>query len=631
MHSSGDEIAVPRVPTAVTLLVEALIAIATAGVFIASAFTIDVDATQRIGQVSGLASIGFRFVIGGLLVLGALALAARSRNGAHFDVTWRYACAGIAGLLSGALAAGVVVALHGTPWGFNAERGDVGLLAKWATMASRGEATPPSYPPLPIHVLAWYADVVGIPTAYAIKHLQIIGVGLTAPLGYVAWRLVLRPGWALSIGGVTILPLFELYKPYPNLILILFVPVLIKFIEVLRTSGASTPRRSLAQGIASGATFGVLALFYPGWFQWSAVGVVVLVLATFPWRTGRRNAVIFCGAAGLVFALVVAHYVLGVVADAHGIKDNFFYFDVYTDPWYVAMWRNDLPGDVTAWPPAGELGGIGLFSVLLFAGAGAAIAYGRERSSVLVVSALLASCWLLRFWYARQMWDTKLVQLYPRTSAEILYCLLIACGLAAYYGLGARLERETSPARHLGLATALLLLFGASSSSIVNRYMPKDDVRDLGNLAWVAHKTPRYTANQARDASIEASTSLEDGGWSKMAVIDRNPRSSYSSLIRTAADAEEWIELRLPAVRSFSKLVYRTADDGVPAELIVEVWDGERWLVRAVAAIRGGPNAVGTVQWGRTDETDRVRLRAPKLGPVTGGFALRLAEISLHR
>jgi galactan 5-O-arabinofuranosyltransferase len=56
------------------------------------------------------------------------------------------------------------------------------------------------------------------------------------------------------------------------------------------------------------------------------------------------------------------------------VQDRYFYFDTSVEPAYIAMWRNDLPGDVGPWPPPGELAGVGVFTLLLVVGLGAAVA-----------------------------------------------------------------------------------------------------------------------------------------------------------------------------------------------------------------------------------------------------------------
>ena len=158
---------------------------------------IKVDPLQRIGQISGLASIQIRFMFCAAPLLVLLAAAARYRGGAHFALASRIACAALAGLASGFVAGGIIVALRGTPFCLNAGAGDSEIMVMWANAISRGyagESPPPFYPPLFPHLLAYYKDAFDLPAAHALKDLQIVSTLVTGPLAYLAWRLVLRPG-----------------------------------------------------------------------------------------------------------------------------------------------------------------------------------------------------------------------------------------------------------------------------------------------------------------------------------------------------------------------------------------------------------------------------------------------------
>src|SRR5262249_54446767 len=146
----------------------------------------------------------------------------------------------------------------------------------------------------------------------------------------------------------------------------------------------------------------------------------------------RRAGIYLLGLTAAIFLLVVRQYALGVLDDAMGIKDTYVYFDVKAEPMYIAMWRNDTPGIVGVWPPIGELGGVGLFTIALAIGVAASVVIGRGKALVIGLTSVMAGAWLLRFQYARKLWATKLVQLYPRTTPLILYCLLILTGYAVY-------------------------------------------------------------------------------------------------------------------------------------------------------------------------------------------------------
>jgi hypothetical protein len=473
---------------------EVLVCLLAAGLFPLVSLNIKVNPLERTGQVSGLASLEFRFTLVAIALVAALVLAARLRRGIAFDITSRLVCAAISGLATGLVAGGIVVALRGTSFGLNGAIGDTRNLALSADAIRAGVVIPTVYPPGPLHVLAWYADLFDLKTLYAIKHLQIIGTAVLGPAVYLSWRLMLRPAWALGIGLVASLPLIDsaAYKPYSTIVLMVFIPIVIRFLQVLRRAGEQPMMRIAQYGVAFGAAFGLLCLLYSGWFKWSAPGLLVAGLLLFPWRAWRKGLVLV-GLVGVMFALIAGAYIHGVLTETSKLDDAFVYFDALTEPTYIAMFGGELPAS-QVWPPLGELGGVGLFTIVLAIGLGCAVALGRSRTVVITVCSTMAGAWLLRFWYAHLMWKTKLVQLYPRTTAEILYCLLILCGYAAYLAVE-RVKRNAaadsplrSPSGLIGAVCGLLLLFGSAGSLISNRYMPNDSTpMSFGILAWNAH------------------------------------------------------------------------------------------------------------------------------------------------
>lgn len=482
---------------------EVIVGVAAALVLPLTSGKIRVNPLDRVGQVSGLAALGFRFTLIAIALVLVLVVAARVRGGAGFPLAGRLVCAAVAGLATGLVAAGIVVALRGVPFGLNGVEGDVGRIAKSAELIRRGITIPPVYPPLSLHALAWYAELRGVVALHAIKDLQIYGTAMLGPAVYFAWRLLLRPGWALAIGLVAALPLIEAgaYKPYGTLVLIVFVPIVILFLGVLRRAARYHPLELARFGVAFGLAFGLLCLLYSGWFKWSAPGLLVAGLALFPWRTAPRRGALLTGLMILMFALMAGGYIRGVLGDPSQLNDPFVYFDATIEPFYIAMYGGSLPAS-EVWPPSGELGGVGLFTVVLMAGLGAAVALGRSRTAVITLVLTMTGCWLLRFWYAHLMFKTKLVQLYPRTTTEILYCLLLLCGYALYLAIR-RAERRAAadsplrtPSGLIGAVCGLLLLLGSAGSMIANRYMPSNMVpMSFGILAWNAHhaKLPPFT------------------------------------------------------------------------------------------------------------------------------------------
>jgi galactan 5-O-arabinofuranosyltransferase len=295
---------------------------------------------------------------------------------------------------------------------------------------------------------------------------------------------------------IAALPLIDVapYKPYTSIVLIMLVPFAVRLLDMIREAEKVSMRRNMQLGAMMGIAFGLLCLLYSGWFKWSAPGFLFAVLVVFPWRSpaGRSKALLFGAVAFATFGLLAGGHVRDALAE--NFADNYKYFDVGVEPAYIAMYRNDLPGTLFSWPPLGELGGVGVFSLILYAGLAAAVMLGRSRSLVIGVGSLMAGCWLLRFYYARDLYATGQVQLYPRTTAEILYCLLIFCGYAVFLAVERTTRRGSentlrSPSGLIGAVCGVLLLMGSAASSICDHYMPSGTKPPgPGWLSWTAHQ-----------------------------------------------------------------------------------------------------------------------------------------------
>lgn len=611
---------------------EAVAAVATTAAFTYLSTNIKVSPLDRLGQVSGEASLDFRFTVASVALITALCVAAKLRGGEYLAMTWRLACAALAGLLSGLVAGGLVVALRGTPAGLGGEIGDTGVLAKLAEAMRGGQSELGLYPPLQVKLIAWLADLLGMSALHAMKPFQIIGIAAMGPATYLAWRLLFRPGWALGIGVVAMLPLLEMYRSYPFLSLAVFVPVMVSFFKRLRYAADRAPHQLVLAGVGYGLTLGVLFLLYSGWFLWSTYGAIATGLIVFPWRRGWRRGVLFGGVAAVVFVLVTVRYVLSVAGEPQ-MRDEFFYFDCYIEPAYIAIWGAARPVSPDVWPPPGELGGVGVFTLVLAAGLGLAVLLGRTRTLVIAVAAMMTSSWLLRFWRAHLMFKTKLVQLYPRTTAEIGYCLAILTGFAVYVLV--ERARRRSPADHplrsasapIGAMCALALVFLSSGSRINDAYMPNKSTDSHGWVAWMGHQISPHT-NHAPGATIKTSSSVEQAGWSSKYLNDTGP-AGYSSE-QTPDDREQTIELWTQGNRRISNVVLVPASDGFPVEATVEVWDGERWLPRVTQRWPTPPTGPQSLSWPIADSTDRVRLRVSRLRQAGATYVLRLAEIEVH-
>lgn len=607
-----------------------------AALFVWACTTIKVNSLVRMGQVSGIATVELRLLWFGVPLVLALVAAAKWRDGRAFPIVSRLVCAALAGLSSAAIAGGILAALYRSPYGLGGLGGDSGILINWAELVKRGVVVSPIYPPLQTQLLAWLSDVLGMPTQYAMKWFQVIGIAAVGPLCYSTWRLLLRPSWALSVGIIASLPLVEAYRQYPLLVCIVLVPVLVKFLDVLRRSHEFSFGSIVQHAVLLGMALGTLFLLYSGWFQWSAPGFLVAAVIVFPWRHRWGKGLFLCALAVVVFGLFTYQYLTAVI-ESPPIKDDYVYFDATIEPAYIAMWRGGLPGNVGVWPPMGELAGVGLFSVLLAVGLGIAVAFGRSHTIVIGVVSIMIGTWLFRFWHAHNMYSTKLVQLYPRTTAELLYCALIL----ALFGVCLVIERARtraladSPLRTpwglIGGCAAFVALLVSTTGATTDKYMPKDRFDEPGHMAWLANKTPLLGESQTLDASIEASSSYNEKGYSVAALLDRRPATAFSSALGKTEDHEESLTIQLPMPREFSSIVLTPAADGFPVEVVVELWDGEKWLPRIQHKYVQQPTGKQTLSFSQMEGTNRIRLRATKLRVVDGSYVLRLAEIELFR
>ena len=486
---------------------EALVAVGAAALLLALTRRVVIDPLDRIGQVSGLAAVGLRYTLIGIAGLAVVVLAARWRGGTLFPLAVRLACAATAGLMSGFVGSGILLALDGTTWPLFASTGDAGVISGWLADLENDRSIPASYPPLAIHAMSLWSDLTGAGGPAVLRSTQIVGTALFGPAVYLAWRMLLGAPWALAIGVISSLVLIDPYKPYAPVVLAVLIPLLITMLRVLRcAAGFSWPALAW-RGLLIGVGLGLLFLTYSGWFVWSALGAVAGALVLFPWRAGPLRGAAFIGVTAATFAAVGAPHLLGLLAASGSVRDEYFYFDVFTEPAYIASWRGDLAGDTSgAWPATAELAGVSLFSVLLVVGMGLAIWLAGSRTVVLALALLVGGAWVMRFWFASQMYGTGSVQLYPRTTQQLLYCSLLLVGFAVFYGTERlrlreslrllpvpRSTREThgrprSPrgaTAVLGTLAAVLTLGLFAGSATADRYMPRND-GGPGKLAHVA-------------------------------------------------------------------------------------------------------------------------------------------------
>ncbi len=502
---------------------------------------ISVNPLNRIGQVSGLAKIQQYVAILGLPVLAVLLYTAYRGQLERHRVVQRLACAAVAGLSTGVVAGGVVVALRGTPWPLGGQEGDPSVLIDMATYIMHGKGMPGVYPPgFPAAMAAWseirYGGVGG--AGFALHDLQIFFSALVGPVSYLAWRLVLRPFWALLIAAPAAIVFLDPIRPYSHVVMIVLVPLLAACFRELRRSAELPLRTAALRGLGFGVAFGLLFLWYSGWYLWSAPGVAVLALFVFPWRRGRqavRHAAVFIGVTLLSAGLVGAPLLYQLVRLGAETPDRYAYITTYVDPTYVLGWMSDRSGSATYqnWPVAGELAGQTGFSVLLLAGVGLGIGLGLRHIAVRTAAATLVSAWLMRFWFASHMAHDQAIQLYPRTTWIIMYALMVL----AVLGLMSLVQRGTLfadrtlasvptqgatrmvPRRAMqqlaaGMVCALALFATMGASWSVNRYMPEDQSKGtMGMDAWRAHTIKKADGSCPKYSPVPKCADIITKNW----------------------------------------------------------------------------------------------------------------------
>lgn len=494
---------------------EVVAAVAGAAAMTFLARYIDVDPLARTGQVSALAALQLRFALAGVVLLAVL-LAVHRWYAGGYDTAKRVVCAGVAGLASGFLAGGIVVALRGTPWPLFGLSGDTGRLVQWSASIVHGHGNPnPTYPPLTLHALAWWSQLFHHgDTAAAFRDFEIGGAALTGPAAYLAWRLVLSPLWALVVGVVPAYAIIDPYKPYGAVVMIVLLPVFVVSVRHTMRVGAMRWRPVLVSALLFGLLYSVLFLTYPGSSLWSAPGLVVAVLLLFPWsRAGVGRLFGFIGVTVAVFAVLCGWYVKDLVGP--GTVDRAYGFDAYTDPAFFSMWRTDMPGDVGQWPPPGELAGVGLFSVLTFAGLGVALWLGWRRPLAVTVACVFAGTWLWRMEVASRMWATGKVQLWPRTGNQLLYCVLVLGAAAACFAASRLASWPPVPSRlgaHVGGLAAVLLVLGTAASSVSDYWMPAR-TNSYKILAYVSQTMRKPDGSCPTYAPNHECTATGDQSW----------------------------------------------------------------------------------------------------------------------
>ncbi|CAM5547372.1 hypothetical protein SAVIM338S_04405 [Streptomyces avidinii] len=501
---------------------------------------ISVNPLNRIGQVSGLAKMQQYAAIIGLPVLALLLYTAYRSTLRHHQQVKRLVCAALAGLATGIVAGGIVVALRGTPSPLGGQEGDPSVLVEMANSFLHGERMSGIYPPgFPALMALWakvrYGGLGG--AGFALHDMQIFFTALVGPMAYLSWRLLLRPFWALLIAVPASVLFIDPIRPYSHVVMLVLLPLLGYCLREMSRAGGRSVKSLLLRGAGFGLIFGLLFLWYSGWYVWAAPGAGLLALFVFPWRKGgaaRKRAALYVGSilvtAGVVGAPLI--YQMARLGSQH--PDRYAYLSVYVDPAYVLGWSSDRSGGLTYqnWPVAGEMAGQTGVSLLLLFGVALAMGLGLRSMMVRTAAATLAGAWLARMWFASHMAHDKAVQLFPRTTWIIMYCLMILAvlGLMSTVQRGSgwaerslRPSGEGASARVLprrvvqqvsaGMICALALFGTMGASWSINRYMPSPDNSQMGIDAYRAHSVKKANGTCPRYAPVKNCADINIRFW----------------------------------------------------------------------------------------------------------------------
>ncbi|MFJ9645129.1 hypothetical protein [Streptomyces sp. NPDC101206] len=511
---------------------------------------ISVNPMVRLGQVSGLAALQKYAALIGLPLLALLLYTAYRGAARRHGIVKRLVCAALAGLATGVIAGGVVVALRGTPHALGGQEGDPGVLIDMANSFLHHEGMSGIYPPAFPALIALWAEIRYNgrgETGFALHDLQIFFTAVAGPMAYCSWRLLLRPFWAMLIAVPAAVVFLDPIRPYSHVVMIVLLPLLGYWLRHMRRAGRLALRQLLLRGAAAGVIFGGLFLWYSGWYVWAAPGAAVLALFLFPWYKGaavRKRAGLFVVTTLLTTVVVSSPLLYQMVRLGAQNPDRYAFLSVYADPGYVLGWVSDRSGALTyqTWPVAGELAGQSGFALLLLAGVGLGLGLGLRHVMVRTAGAVLAGAWFARFWFASNMAEDKAVQLYPRTTWIIMYCLMILAvfGLMALVQRGsgwiertvrtARADAGAEPVRVIprrvvrqlaaGMVCVLALFSAMGASWSVNRYMPSSDVDAMGIDAYRAHTIKTRDGRCPRFSPVKECDDIERDDWKPGPIED---------------------------------------------------------------------------------------------------------------
>jgi hypothetical protein len=272
----------------------------------------------------------------------------------------------------------------------------------------------------------------------------------------------------------------------------------------------------------------------------------------------------------------------------------------------------------------------------LFVGLAIALVHGHRETSVIMLAAVTFGVWALRLYHAHRMWETKLVQLWPRTAHELICCMVVLCVFAVYL-LVRRADPGSawrSPAASAGVAAGLVLVIMSASSSKIDLFLPTEVEGTHGELAWIAQNMSRKRKPISDVAAIVASSSLETSKFSARSLNDGDFKTYYSSTPSFDENHVETIELVWDPKKRFNRVILYPAEDGFPVDFRIEVWDGENWLIRSDIKDSKQPyifKAFLLTTLGR-EHTDRLRIHVTRLRKLkdSSQYAARFGEIEVR-
>jgi hypothetical protein len=187
---------------------------------------------------------------------------------------------------------------------------------------------------------------------------------------------------------------------------------------------------------------------------------------------------------------------------------------------------------------------------------------------------------------------------------------------------------------------------GLASSANVGRYFQESDI--IQNATWnvlsqfLAGPSPLEGTNLALGATVLARSSLEEEWWSAAGVVDGRRSAAfgtslgYSSEYGWAGNHAEWIELRLPAPRTLSRVILFPRNDadfvgrGFPTDFEIQIWNGSTWINWSSYAGYPQPPTTGQSFAFAPATTDAVRIYATSFSDTLGQYRLALAEIEIY-